>query len=119
MAKYITKDSGSRKEYDSGMRRDIQDGKPRYDLISPLGCKEPMMKRWAQLMERGATKYGERNWELANSDEELTRFKASAFRHFMQWFYGDIDEDHASAVFFNIQAAEFLKEKLNGKNTKS
>ncbi len=114
--KFITKDSGSRQEYKSGMRRDLQDGKPRYDLIVPKGSKHPMITRWAELLERGMSKYGYRNWEKANSEEELIRFKSSAFRHFMQWFMDEEDEDHASAVFFNIQATEFLKEKLNGKN---
>lgn len=53
-----------------------------------------------------------RNWELANSEEELNRFKASAFRHFIQWFQGNDDEDHASAILFNVNAAEYLKDKL-------
>ncbi len=109
---FITKDSGARQKYDSGMQRDIQDGKPRYDLIVPEGCKNPMLKRWAELLQRGMAKYGYRNWEKANSIEELIRFKASAFRHFMQWMMDENDEDHASAVFFNIQATEFVKEKM-------
>lgn len=70
--KFITKDSGKRQDFDSGMRRDIQEGKPRYDL-----CYLPMFTRWAELMDRGAEKYGERNWEKANSKEELERFKSS------------------------------------------
>ena len=53
----------------------------------------------------------DRNWELASTYEELSRFKASAFRHFMQWFKGDTDEDHAAAVYFNINAFEYVKEK--------
>jgi hypothetical protein len=32
-ADYVTKDSGARVEFDSGMRRDTDEGKPRYDLI--------------------------------------------------------------------------------------
>jgi hypothetical protein len=107
--KYITKDSGVRKEYESGMRRDSTEGKPRYDLIY-----EPMLTRWAELMARGAEKYGQRNWELANSEEEMNRFKASAWRHFVQWSRGDIDEDHIAAVFFNLSAYEMVKEKING-----
>lgn len=109
---FITKDSGQRQEYDSGMRRDIQEGKPRYDLVIPLDMKEHMLKRWAMLLERGMAKYGYRNWELANSPEEMIRFQSSAFRHFVQWMDGEEDEDHAAAVFFNIQAYEYLKEKL-------
>ena len=73
------------------------------------------MKRDAELLARGAEKYGENNWMLANSEEELTRFKASAFRHFMQWIDGEVDEDHAAAARFNITAAEYLKAKLHEK----
>jgi hypothetical protein len=108
---YLTKDSGIRSEYNSGMVRDTQADKPRYDLMSPADVPEDrqMLYRWAMLMTRGAEKYGERNWENANSDAEYARFKQSAYRHFMQWYFGDeVKEDHASAVFFNITAAEYV-----------
>lgn len=36
MEQFITKDSGKRDEYESGMRRDIQTGKARPDLVPPL-----------------------------------------------------------------------------------
>jgi hypothetical protein len=107
---YKTKDSGKRVDFKSGMRRDTQEGKPRYDLIYI-----PMLTRLAELHTRGCEKYGERNWENANSQEELNRFKQSAFRHFIQWMSNMDDEDHASAVEFNINAAEMVKSKLNGK----
>lgn len=113
MNKYITKDSGKRQEYKSGMRRDLQEGKTRYDLVIPLDMEHSLFERWAELMTRGAVKYGERNWEKANSTEEYMRFRASAFRHFMQWFNGKDDEDHGAAVLFNIQCADYVKEKLN------
>lgn len=112
MGKYTTKDSGERTSFASGMVRDITEGKTRYDLIIPNDCQDPMFKRWAELMTRGAEKYGSRNWEKASGEEELARFKESAFRHFVQWYLGQTDEDHASAVFFNIQGAEYVKEKL-------
>lgn len=105
--KFITKDSGKRVDFPSGMRRDTQDEKPRYDLID-----RSMLTRWADLMARGAEKYGEANWTLANSPEELQRFKASAFRHLIQWLQGEDDEDHAAAILFNIAAAEHVKAKL-------
>jgi hypothetical protein len=112
-SKFITKDSGQRQEYDSGMRRDLQSGKPMFDLILPKSqpYSETLLKRWADLMGRGIEKYGPRNWELANSEEEMARFKSSAMRHFMQWICGEEDEDHAAAVLFNINAAEYLKWK--------
>lgn len=114
MKEFITKDSGKRQDYASGMRRDLQEGKPRFDLIVPqsIPYTETMLYRWAMLMERGMVKYGYRNWELANSEEELIRYYSSAFRHFMQWMSGEEDEDHAAAVMFNIQAAEYVKWRI-------
>ncbi len=105
---YLTKDSGKRVKFESGMNRDVADDKPRYDLI-PV----PMLKRIAELYARGAVKYGERNWQLANSEEEMNRFRASAYRHFFQWAEGDVDEDHAAAVFFNIAAYEYVNNKIS------
>lgn len=110
--KFITKDSGKRQNFSSGMRRDVQENKPRYDLIIPIGQEDHLLKRWAELMDRGMTKYGYRNWELANSEEELLRFKASAWRHFVQAMSGIGDEDHFAAVCFNLNAIVFLEEKL-------
>lgn len=111
---WITKDSGKRAEFSSGMRRDTAEGKPRFDLVTPVGqpYNETMAYRVAMLMTRGADKYGERNWELADSPEEYERFRASAYRHFLQWYHGEVDEDHAAAVDFNISAAEHVKSKL-------
>lgn len=61
------------------------------------------------LMARGAEKYGDRNWEKADGPEELSRAKASALRHMMQWVCGEEDEDHAATVLFNIMEAEYVK----------
>jgi hypothetical protein len=108
---YETKDSGSRQPYSSGMVRDADSDKPRFDLISPLGVpfEEQMLTRWAWLMSRGAGKYGVRNWERAKTWIEYRRFKGSAWRHFMQWYFSEDDtEDHAAAVMFNITAAEYV-----------
>ena len=104
---FIVKDSGVREEYPSGMRRDTQEGKPDYTLIHI-----PFLTRLAIHLGKGAEKYGEHNWMLANSGAELKRFKSSAFRHLLQWLSGLVDEDHAMATVFNIMAAEFVKDKL-------
>lgn len=110
----VTKDSGKRAEFQSGMKRDLNEDKPRFDLLMPVGIpyEEQILTRFASLMERGAKKYNERNWEKANSEEELLRFKESAYRHLIQWFCGEEDEDHAVAVFFNIMGYESTKYKL-------
>ena len=118
--KYTTRDSGKRKQFKSGMQRDLEDNKPRFDLIFPKGQKyeDTLFYRWAMLMMRGAKKYNARNWEKANGIEELERFKASAFRHFMQWYCGEEDEDHAVGVLFNLNGYEYVKEKLSKKYNK-
>lgn len=108
---FITRDSGQRATFDSGMVRDTQDDKPRFDLITPafLPYDQQMLTRIAALLGRGADKYDDRNWEKAKGVEELRRFRASAFRHFIQWWCSaDDGEDHAAAVFFNIQGAEYV-----------
>jgi len=105
---FETKDSGARKEFESGMRRDLQEGKPRFDLIY-----KPFLFDWAMLMARGAEKYTENNWMLANSVEELNRFKASAFRHFFQLMNGETNEAHHVAVAFNLAGIQYLMKKLN------
>ena len=104
---FITKDSGERVEFSTGMKRDVQKGKARFDL-----CWKPLLWRWAELMGRGADKYGENNWMKAQTEEELIRFKASAERHLQQLLRGDTDEDHAAAVVFNIAGIEYTKERI-------
>lgn len=96
---YVTKDSGKKAQYPSGMQRDTTAGKLRYDLI-PLW----FLTRLAGLYTRGAEKYGDNNWALANSPEELTHFKASAWRHFIQFMNEEEDEDHMAAIVFNVIA---------------
>lgn len=114
---FITKDSGKRAEFESGMVRDTAEGKPRYDLLLPEdeSREESMLYRFAMLMARGAEKYGDNNWQKANSSEELQRMKSSAMRHFMQWMAGEEDEDHAAAVFANIMFFEHTKRKLTNR----
>lgn len=107
MTSYETKDSGKRKYFKSGMQRDINEDKILWHLIT----SGSMLKRWAELLTRGAGKYDEDNWLKANGEEEYKRFRESAFRHFMQWWFDETDEDHAAAVMFNINGAEYVKEQ--------
>lgn len=109
---YVVKDSGQRRTFSSGMVRDSGD-KVRYNRV----LDGPMFRRWAAHLHKGAVKYpdvapGVPNWTLAGGAEELQRAKESAFSHFIQWLAGDIDEDHAAAVFFNINLAEYCKERI-------
>ena len=105
---FIIKDSGQRQEFSGGMVRDVTDGKVDYSLI----YDGPMFDRWAEHLTKGAKKYARQNWLLAQGEEELLRYKISAARHFRQWMRGDFDEDHAAAVFFNINGYEYVLAKI-------
>lgn len=111
---FITKDSGKRAVFEGGMVRDTNEGKARFDLLRPHGVpyKHQLLTRFAELMGRGAEKYDARNWELATGQTELDRFQESAERHFNQWMSGELDEDHAAAVMFNLLGAETVKYKM-------
>lgn len=104
---YETKDSGARAEFAGGMLRDTNNGKVRVDLCFPddVPYDEQLIVRWGALMARGAEKYSARNWELGKGEPAYQRARESAMRHFMQWYLGEDDEDHAAAVCFNMQAA--------------
>lgn len=106
---YTVKDSGKREKFDGGMVRDTAEGKANYALVAD----GPMLRRWADHLTKGAVKYAKRNWMKAQGEEEYERFRESAFRHFMQWYYGDSDEDHAAAVFFNVNGAEYAWERID------
>lgn len=110
---YAIKDSGKRETFMSGMVRDTQEGKIEYDRI----LDGPMFDRWSEHLTKGAVKYpdspdGSANWTKATGAAELRRFRKSAFRHFRAWMRGDTDEDHAAGVFFNINGAEYVKDRM-------
>lgn len=113
---YLTKASGERQEFNGGGVRDKETGKPRFDLLMPerVPFDDQYLTRIARLMARGAEHYEDRNWERFADDAALSRAKSSAFRHFMQWFSGEADEDHAAAIFFNVMAAEYVRGRLAG-----
>lgn len=96
MTDFITRDSGKREAFTSGAVRDTIEGKPRYSLI-PVSA----LRRWADLMARGAEKYGERNWELGMP---VSRYLDSGMRHLFSYLEGDRTEDHLAAVLFNVGA---------------
>ena len=113
MSEFQVKDSGERMQFSSGMVRDTAAGKIDYWR----GFIGPMFKRLCIHITKGAVKYpdvtpGVPNWTLASGEAELQRYRESAARHFVQWLDGDTDEDHAAAVEFNINGAEYVKERM-------
>ena len=107
MPQFETKDSGKRQTFPTGMQRDSED-KPLYtDVYYPL------VKRHAELMMRGAQKYGKSNWQKAKTEAELNRFRESLLRHTYQYLMGDQDEDHLAAILFNTHGCALVEDRLN------
>ena len=109
---FVVKDSGQRKQFESGMQRDIDSNKIQYDLV----FDGPLFERYAVHLTKGAQKYQPRNWMLAQGLEEMARFRASAIRHFFQWLRGDTDEDHFAATVFNMNGYSYVQEQLRKKS---
>lgn len=107
MSTFEVKDSGKREEFSGGMVRDTTEGKVDY----MLAFDGPMFKRYATHLTKGAKKYAKRNWMKAQGQAELDHAMESLGHHFIQYIEGETDEDHAAAIFFNINLIEYIKEK--------
>jgi hypothetical protein len=119
---FVIRDSGEREQFAGGMQRDTTAGKSRPDLVRD----GPMLLRWVAHLTKGAVKYVARNWMRAKGEEEYSRFLESADRHYTIWYtwrkYGinieeannpttlPLTEDHAAALFFNVNGVEYLQE---------
>ncbi len=88
----------------TGSQRDSRAGKGRFDLIPP----EPM-RRLAGLYERGAEKYGDRNWEKG---QPLSWYLDSMLRHANCFLAGDRVEDHIVAIAWNAFAYIATEERI-------
>jgi hypothetical protein len=99
------KDSGVRQEFNTGAVRDIQKGKGRFDLISPIA-----LIRLAKHYENGAVKYGDHNWQKGMP---LSRYLDSLIRHAYKLLMGMDDEDHAAAIAWNAFAYIHTKELID------
>lgn len=94
--KFIIKDSGQRQEFETGSRRDTNEGKGRFDLIPTLP-----IRRLAIHYENGAKKYGDNNWQKG---QPLMRYVESMERHVNCLKAGEPTEDHAIAAVWNLFA---------------
>jgi len=88
------KKSGKERTFKTGAIRDNCDEKPALELISPIF--EERLGNWLQ---KGAIRYGPRNWEKGIPMEASL---ASLKRHIRSYQEGKIDEDHLSAAACNI-----------------
>jgi hypothetical protein len=90
---YVTKGREEKESFSTGSVRDTRDGKGRFDLIPTMP-----MRRVADLYERGAIRYGDRNWQKG---QNLMRYIDSLMRHTNNLVAGESSEDHAAAVVWN------------------
>jgi len=104
----VIKDSGTRRGFDSGAVRDMQEGKGRMDLLPWNGIMEV-----SKHCEQGAIKYGENN---IDKGIPISSLADSAARHLAKYIAGENDENHLVASVWNLLwALEFsiTKPELN------
>lgn len=89
-----TNSIGSVVTHASGAVREDKTMKPRPDLICTY-----MIEALGYQLGNGAIIHGERNWELGIADNS---YLEGLHRHVMLLTRGENNEDHASAVVFNI-----------------
>lgn len=97
------KDSGDRRNFDTGAVRDMAEGKGRCDLLPAAA-----LLRLSKLYEAGAKKYAARNWEKGIP---ISVMVDSGMRHLLKYLDGWTDEDHLTAAAWNILGAMWMEEK--------
>lgn len=90
----MIKDSGTRREFESGAVRDMAEGKGRMDLLPWAAIMEV-----AKHCENGAKKYGEHNVDKGLPTHS---FCDSAARHLAKYLDGWTDEPHLLAAAWNL-----------------
>ena len=68
-----------------------------------------MIERLAKLLQRGAEKYNDRNWEKGMP---LSVYMDSGMRHLYKFLEGHRDEDHLIAAIWNLQALLHIEEMV-------
>jgi hypothetical protein len=97
-------DSGKRREFDTGAVRDVAEGKG-----DPVSFPPQALLRLSKHYEKGAKKYNRWNYLKGMP---TTEFINSALRHLLQYMGGADDEDHLSAVAFNILGAMQMEQTM-------
>lgn len=100
---YEVKDSGTRREFSTGARRDMAEGKGDMFSLPPAA-----IIRVSKHYESGAKKYGRNNYQKGIP---ISAFMDSALRHIFKYLDGMDDEDHLSAAAFNILGAIQMEER--------
>jgi hypothetical protein len=104
--------------HESGLVRDTTEGKVNWLLV----YDGPLLERYAVHLTKGAKTKGKRNWLKAGNNpntaqSDLERFLEGFARHAAQYLQGDESEDHAAAIWFNLNGAELVKGKIRNRET--
>ncbi len=89
-------------KFPTGAQRSGDAESERYDLITPIG-----LRRLAETYAEGASRHGERNWELGMPASALINH---AIRHINLWLDGNDAEDHLAHAAWNLMAAMHFEE---------
>lgn len=100
-------DSGNRREFETGSKRDISEGKGRFDLLPWAAIMEV-----AKHCENGSKKYGEHNADGYGIPTHS--FADSALRHMAKYLDGWEDENHIVAAAWNVLM--LIEMQINHKN---
>lgn len=96
---------GKEKEkFETGAQRDMDDGKGKPSLISPV-----LIHHLGVLLAKGAEHYGADNWAKGMP---YRRTADSIIRHIYQWLAGDVEEDHLAAVCFGAMCLMTYEEQV-------
>jgi len=92
--KFVLEDTGIHLKKKSGALREKNEGKGRFDLMSPYA-----LLRVARIHEKGSKKYSPRNWEKGM---KFSLFVDAALRHVIKYMMGMTDEDHLAQAVWNL-----------------
>lgn len=98
----VIKDSGNRREFETGAQRDMQEGKG--DMAS---IPWEAILRLSKHYEFGARKYSRWNYRKGIP---VSSFIDSACRHLAKYQCGCDDEDHLAAAAFNVLGAMLMED---------
>ena len=100
----MIKDSGNRREFDSGAVRDMAEGKG--DMVS---MPWEALLRLSKHYENGAKKY--KRWNYRQGIP-VSSYIDSACRHLAKYQCGYDDEDHLAAAAFNVLGAMLMENTM-------
>lgn len=95
--------AGAKRVFESGSQRDDDSDKPLPNHLDPY-----LRLRFGYLLRMGGNRYGKGNWRLGQPTETALE---SLHRHLAKYELGCREEDHLSAIIFNVMLIMKNEEK--------